>query len=349
MRKLVVALSVLVCSVEARAISFTISSSSAEAGGVAEFVVSIFGIQSGGVPANNAQLDILFDTSVFYVPEDARLACQVSPHLAHLVHTESLPRSPAAPAGMQRLRLNVIDTIAPLGDITDGDFYLCALAVREDARSGNTTLAGTRQNVGDTAGRVLGSSVGSGVVVISGSGSANALQPRGGAGGVPVPPPAVEIPGQAPVTGSGRPGQPVESGKTGRIGSVAEQRATPAIEGVTAATPAQAGATRGVELGQREAVGDKPTASTPRVGDETPTPAVTSSPEMTKAVTPQATKTKVVTPVAAKEAKAVKEAEAPAKKEGWGGCAMGRQESSWEAGLAMVAGLAVWLLRRKTA
>ena len=346
MRKLVVALSVLVCSVEARAISFTISSSSAEAGGVAEFVVSIFGIQSGGVPANNAQLDILFDTSVFYVPEDARLACQVSPHLAHLVHTESLPRSPAAPAGMQRLRLNVIDTIAPLGDITDGDFYLCALDVREDARSGNTTLAGTRQNVGDTAGRVLGSSVGSGVVVISGSGSVNALQPRGGAGGVPVPPAALEIPDQAPVTGGGRPAQPVESGKTGRIGSVAEQRATPAIEGVA---PAQAGATRGVELGQREAVGDKPAASTPKVGDETPTPGATPSPEMTKPVTPQATKTKVVTSAAAKEAKAVKEVETPAKKEGWGGCAMGRQESSWEAGLAMVAGLAVWLLRRKTA
>ena len=349
MRKFLVALSVLTCSAEARGIGFTISSSKADPGGVAEFVVTLSGIRAGGALVNNAQLDILFDTNVFYVPQDPRLACQVSPYLAPLVHTETLPASPAVPVGMQRLRLNVIDTIAPLGDIADGDFYYCALDVREDAPSGNTALTGTRLNVGDTAGNLLPSSVGSGVVVIGGSGGANALQPRGGAGGVPAAPPAaLEIPGNAPVSGSSRPAQPVESGRTGRSGSVAEQGATPGLAGIAQTTPAGADAGRAAEPGARDVVGARPTASTRGAGDQGGTPGATPSPDMTKAVTPQVTNTKVATP-AAKGTKAMKEAETPAKKEGWGGCAMSRQGSSWGAAVVMVAGLAVWLLRRKTA
>lgn len=263
----------------ASAINLTISAGNGVVGGSVQFAVNIYGIEAGGAPVNNAQLDILFDTAVFYIPSDARRACQISPRLAQHSHTETLPMVPVAPAGMQRLRLNVIDTVQPLGDITDGDFYFCSLDVRDDAPTGSTQLAGVRQNVGDTTGRILPTNVGSAVVMIAGSGTADALQPRGGVAVAPGGAPALDIPAVAP-------GVSARSDISGRGGSqAAEQVRSGGTTAGSGATPSQADAVMdgtpvsgaaGSHVGGR-AAGESPRGDglAARTGD---TPTVASSP-----------------------------------------------------------------------
>lgn len=153
-------------------ITITVGDATAAQGGTATFAVTLDGVTAGGVPANNAQLDIIFDTTVFEPLADAAAAtaaCTIDPRLASLTHTETVPTSPAVPAGMQRLRLNIIDTGAVLGLVTDGALYSCTFQVSPTAATGPTTLQATRQNVGDESGNTLTSQVANGTVTITGN------------------------------------------------------------------------------------------------------------------------------------------------------------------------------------
>ncbi len=131
----------------------TVGSATADAGGTATFQVTLSGVAAGGTLANNAQLDIIFPTAVFDVASGS--VCTLDPRLAALNHTESLPTSPNPGEGNKRLRLNVIDSLDPLGDVTDGILYTCVFPVKGDAPAGDVTLNGTRVNVGDTTGTVI--------------------------------------------------------------------------------------------------------------------------------------------------------------------------------------------------
>jgi len=161
-----VALSATVASAQ---IVITVSDATAAAGGTATFDVTLSGVAAGGTAANNAQLDIIFPSAVFDVAT-AAAACTLDPRLAALNHTESLPTSPNPGEGNRRLRLSVIDSLDPLGEVTDGKLYTCNFPVKADAPSGAVTLTATRQNVGDTAGNVLASSTVSGTVTVEGGG-----------------------------------------------------------------------------------------------------------------------------------------------------------------------------------
>src|ERR1700680_1467077 len=75
----------------ANGIALNVGNATTSPGQAATFQVTLTGIAQLGFGVNNAQLDIIFDLSVFEPPSDAREACQVTPRLANLVHTESLP------------------------------------------------------------------------------------------------------------------------------------------------------------------------------------------------------------------------------------------------------------------
>jgi len=333
--KIPAALYLVLLATPAAAINLNITSSSGVAGGSIQFAVGIFGIEGGGAAVNNAQLDILFDTSVFYVPADPRRACQISPRLAQLAHTETLPVSPMAPAGMQRLRLSVIDTVQPLGDVTDGEFYFCSLDVREDAPAGPTQLAGVRQNVGDTTGRILPTSVGSAVVLISSAGNADAIQPRAGGGSLaPAAAPAIDIPAaQAnPPERSERP--PAEAAGAGRQGDVVSGRPSgsgpmdPSAESSGAPTPDVNG---GSELGKNHG----PDTATELGYGRTPTFAGTrASPAASEAVkTPTASRTEPPRNVGksptSQSATTARATVAPTETHDAGGCALSRGDASF--------------------
>ena len=164
---LVLASFVFAASSASAAIVITVGDATAEAGGTATFDVTLSGVAEGGTLANNAQLDIIFPTAVFDVAT-ASAVCTLDPRLSALNHTESLPTSPNPGEGNKRIRLNIIDSLDPLGDVTDGRLYTCNFPVKADAAAGAVTLNATRQNVGDTSGNILTSSTVSGTVTVTG-------------------------------------------------------------------------------------------------------------------------------------------------------------------------------------
>jgi len=146
-------------------ITITVGNAVVAPGGVATFEVTLNGVAASGAKANNAQLDIVFSTTAFNVTS-APSVCTLDPRLAALPHTESLPTSPNPGPGNKRLRLNIIDTTAPLGDVTDGRLYTCSFPVQGDAVAGSVTLTATRHLVGNTDGNTLPSVTVSGMVTI---------------------------------------------------------------------------------------------------------------------------------------------------------------------------------------
>lgn len=150
----------------ASGIVIAVTDTTASAPGAATFTVTLSGVAAEGVQANNAQVDVLFDTTIFAVPATGSAACTIDPRLASLTHTETLPSSPPVPAGMRRLRLNVID-LGNSGSVTDGTLYTCTFQVLGTAPLGTTTLQATNQNVGDTAGDSLASSTVNGTVTVT--------------------------------------------------------------------------------------------------------------------------------------------------------------------------------------
>jgi hypothetical protein len=135
-------------------IVIAVGNATASSPGTATFTVTLSGLAAAGVQANNAQVDIIFDTTIFAVPATGSAACMIDPRLASLVHTETLPSSPPVPPGMRRLRLSVIDFVLSIG-VTDGTV---------------TTLQADNQNVGDFSGNPLSSSTLNGTVTIVGPG-----------------------------------------------------------------------------------------------------------------------------------------------------------------------------------
>jgi len=154
---------VALCSSQAVAqVLISVGNATAEQGGVATFQVSLGGVTAGGTPANSAQLDIIFASNTFDVTAAdvadttpaAERVCTVDPRL-NVTATVSLPTAPNPGAGNQRLRLFVIDTAPPLGEVSDGVLFTCKFRVKADAPAGDAALNGTRVNVADTTGGVI--------------------------------------------------------------------------------------------------------------------------------------------------------------------------------------------------
>jgi len=146
-------------------ITITLDDATVERGASAAFAVRIDGVASSGHLVNNAQVDILLPRTVFAVTT-ADAVCQIDPRLGDVAHTETLPEESGDTADIERLRLNVIDTVFPLGGITDGRLYTCSFPVKTTAPRGVVDIVGVRHNVGDTRGNVLRSQVSGGRVTV---------------------------------------------------------------------------------------------------------------------------------------------------------------------------------------
>jgi len=105
-----------------------------------------------------AQLDILFDPSVLDIGE-ARISCQKDGRLVNQILSATLPATPEAPAGLQRLRLFVGDISDPVATFDDGRLVTCSLAIRGGNAAGEALLGADGLNVGDARGDVFGSQV----------------------------------------------------------------------------------------------------------------------------------------------------------------------------------------------
>jgi len=84
-------------------IVIAVGDTTASSPGIATFAVTLSGVAAGGVQANNAQVDIIFDTTIFAVSATGSTACaQFAPGItdAHRDATEQSSRSrrDAAPA-----------------------------------------------------------------------------------------------------------------------------------------------------------------------------------------------------------------------------------------------------------
>jgi hypothetical protein len=110
-------------------------------------------------PVATAQLDILFDTAVFDIP-DATTACSIDPDLTSTNTSFTfLPQTPSTPASQARLRLfvgeldlcseNVPPSIQP---IRLGPLVSCTLHIKSTAPAGPSTLVAERLNIGDPHG-----------------------------------------------------------------------------------------------------------------------------------------------------------------------------------------------------
>jgi hypothetical protein len=108
-----------------------------------------------------AQLDLLFDPNVLDIG-DAPASCAKDPRLTAHVLSVTMPDSPPAPAGLQRLRLFVGDITPPVSSFDDGRILTCTFQVKGNAASSAITLAADRLNVGDTHGSTFGSQAVSG-------------------------------------------------------------------------------------------------------------------------------------------------------------------------------------------
>jgi len=150
----------------AQNITLTIQNGTATVGGMGTVEVDVGGAPSNTV--NNAQLDVLVPTDVYNpsVSGNAVVGCSSQYTAANgFAPTSSLPSSPAPPAGTKRLRLSVIDTML-MGRIGNGPLYTCNLPVLATATAGMVAVNGDRNNVGDTQGNVLPSSVAGGSCAI---------------------------------------------------------------------------------------------------------------------------------------------------------------------------------------
>ena len=143
-------------------VTLTIGSSSDAAAQTATVSVDVSG---GNGDVATAQIDLLFDPSALTVA-DASTACVKDPRLTAHVLSASLPDSPAAPAGLQRLRLFVGDISAPIASFADGRIATCTFQIKAGATGATTVVAGDRLNVGDARGNVFGAQAVSGGVSI---------------------------------------------------------------------------------------------------------------------------------------------------------------------------------------
>jgi Tol biopolymer transport system component len=120
---------------------------------------------SGGLDeVATVQLDVLFDPEQLSIGRPSE-ACQIDARLGGHALVASLPQSPPAPDGMQRLRLFVGDTNAPVETFADGPVAHCTLQVT-DAAGDDISLAADRLNIGDERGNTFRTQVLTGDVVV---------------------------------------------------------------------------------------------------------------------------------------------------------------------------------------
>lgn len=113
---------------------------------------------SGGLgEAASAQLDLLVDPNVVDVSNPAA-ACTKDPRLTQDILSATLPATPPAPAGLQRVRLFVGDVSAPISSFDDGRLVTCSFPLKAGAPA-PSTLDADNLNVGDAQGNVFGSQV----------------------------------------------------------------------------------------------------------------------------------------------------------------------------------------------
>jgi hypothetical protein len=120
---------------------------------------------SGGLDeVATVQLDVLFDAEQLSIGRPSE-ACQLDARLGGHALVASVPQSPPAPDGMQRLRLFVGDTNAPVGTFADGAVAHCTFQVREGAGD-DISLTADRLNIGDARGNTFRAQVLTGNVVV---------------------------------------------------------------------------------------------------------------------------------------------------------------------------------------
>ncbi|HYD47905.1 MAG TPA: hypothetical protein VEB21_06130 [Terriglobales bacterium] len=98
------------------------------------------------------QLDLLFDPAMLAIGDPAS-SCVKSSRLGDQVLVASLPNSPAAPEGTDRLRLFLGSVSAPVGSFGDGNVLTCSFDLK--ASGGETLLRPERLNVGDARGNTF--------------------------------------------------------------------------------------------------------------------------------------------------------------------------------------------------
>ncbi|MFI5366762.1 MAG: cohesin domain-containing protein [Candidatus Binatia bacterium] len=129
-----------------------------------------------------AQLDLLFDPTLLDIG-DPGVSCSRDPRLTDDVMSATLPDSPPAPAGLQRLRLFVGDITPPIASFSDGQILTCTFQIKGSAPASAISLQADRLNVSDAQGNTFGTQAVSGGVSI--------LLPTP----TPVPPAAAFCPG----------------------------------------------------------------------------------------------------------------------------------------------------------
>jgi len=146
-----------------RAVTFTVSSASAQAGGPVALTIALGG-SDGTVAA--AQADLLFDPRLLDLGDPAA-SCVVDPRLGGRVFVATLPATPAAPPGLRRLRLFVADIERPTEGIQDGPIATCTFMA--NAAVGDVTAAIGVDNLtaSDATGHKLGAQAVSGSLSIA--------------------------------------------------------------------------------------------------------------------------------------------------------------------------------------
>ena len=100
------------------------------------------------------QLDLLFDPAVLGI-DDPSAACVKSDRLGDQVLVASLPNSPEAPEGMDRLRLFVGSISAPVQSFADGDVITCTFDLKGGPGGSASAIKPERLNVGDSRGNTF--------------------------------------------------------------------------------------------------------------------------------------------------------------------------------------------------
>ncbi len=136
-------------------VTLGISATKSDDGQQATVAVDMSG---GGGEVATAQLDILFDPAVLDLG-DTRVSCRKDARLVNQVLSATLPSTPEAPAGLQRLRLFVGDISDPIATFADGRIVTCTFQIRGGNAAGEATLGADGLNVGDAHGDVFGSQV----------------------------------------------------------------------------------------------------------------------------------------------------------------------------------------------
>jgi len=132
-------------------VAIHLESAMAPSGRAAEVTVGI----SGGLgEVATVQLDILYDPRILRIAEPGR-ACTKDPRLADQVLIAAAPNQPEAPEGLERLRLFVGSTAAPIKTFGEGGVASCAFEVVPEFLGGVVTLQPDRLNVGDDRGNTF--------------------------------------------------------------------------------------------------------------------------------------------------------------------------------------------------